>query len=453
MSTTTKALLKEKLQALQDESKGALQKVIVCLELPFVVEEKEIKKFFAKCGGGVKSIELFRSGALVFSSAIVEFNKKGGVKEALTLAHSVQFGGEFEVLVFGAEDFLENSGKLTKQNKEAPTHSNDKCTQIMQKEEILDKFKKILQDDEEVPLAVISISILTEAISKSKAITLMGLNSELKDVVEVWKNVFQEYEGDTVLNGNYISLVSGCQLFLRFLTRQSKQEAIDFEECKMKLIERGQQMTKISQKSIEKVTLLFEDFIRDDAIIMTHGYSKSVISIFLNAAKKGRRFKVVVTEGRPHSLGYKTANLLSKAGIPVTLIADSSVAHRINTVDFVLSGAEGVVENGGIIDSIGTYQMAIVAKAHKKNFYVASESFKFTRLYPLTQFDVEQYGMKKESSLQSIEKEIKGKLEKEVELSFSQIDYTPPDFVTLLFTDLGIFTPSAVSDELIKLYY
>jgi translation initiation factor 2B subunit (eIF-2B alpha/beta/delta family) len=31
-------------------------------------------------------------------------------------------------------------------------------------------------------------------------------------------------------------------------------------------------------------------------------------------------------------------------------------------------------------------------------------------------------------------------------------DYTPPEFITLLFTDLGILTPSAVSDELIKLY-
>jgi len=31
-------------------------------------------------------------------------------------------------------------------------------------------------------------------------------------------------------------------------------------------------------------------------------------------------------------------------------------------------------------------------------------------------------------------------------------DYTPPDLITLLITDLGIFTPSAVSDELIKLF-
>ena len=31
-------------------------------------------------------------------------------------------------------------------------------------------------------------------------------------------------------------------------------------------------------------------------------------------------------------------------------------------------------------------------------------------------------------------------------------DYTPPQYITLLFTDLGILTPSAVSDELLKLY-
>ncbi len=31
-------------------------------------------------------------------------------------------------------------------------------------------------------------------------------------------------------------------------------------------------------------------------------------------------------------------------------------------------------------------------------------------------------------------------------------DYTPPAYITLLFTDLSILTPSAVSDELIKLY-
>ena len=46
------------------------------------------------------------------------------------------------------------------------------------------------------------------------------------------------------------------------------------------------------------------------------------------------------------------------------------------------------------------------------------------------------------------------KLSQNVDLSSEHpwVDYTPPAYLTLLFTDLGVLTPSAVSDELIKLY-
>lgn len=32
------------------------------------------------------------------------------------------------------------------------------------------------------------------------------------------------------------------------------------------------------------------------------------------------------------------------------------------------------------------------------------------------------------------------------------LDYTEPELIALLFTDLGLFTPSGVSDELTTLY-
>ena len=54
-------------------------------------------------------------------------------------------------------------------------------------------------------------------------------------------------------------------------------------------------------------------------------------------------------------------------------------------MDLVLVGAEGVVENGGVINKLGTYQIALCAKALNKPFYVAAESYKFARLYPLNQ--------------------------------------------------------------------
>jgi translation initiation factor eIF-2B subunit alpha len=43
-------------------------------------------------------------------------------------------------------------------------------------------------------------------------------------------------------------------------------------------------------------------------------------------------------------------------------------------------------------------------------------------------------------------------LRKDLKKEHPLVDYTPPQYISLLFTDLGILTPSAVSDELIKLY-
>jgi translation initiation factor 2B subunit (eIF-2B alpha/beta/delta family) len=54
-------------------------------------------------------------------------------------------------------------------------------------------------------------------------------------------------------------------------------------------------------------------------------------------------------------------------------------------VDLILVGAEGVVENGGVINKLGTYGIALAAKQLNKPLYVAAESYKFARLYPLNQ--------------------------------------------------------------------
>lgn len=98
--------------------------------------------------------------------------------------------------------------------------------------------------------------------------------------------------------------------------------------------------------------------------------------------------------------------------------------------------------------------MALCAKALKKPFYVLSESLKFSRLYPSCQKDLpEEYQNFPNISLVSDE-QVKG-----LDLPVSDIitqnplcDYTPPNLITLLFTDVGIFTPTAVSDELLQMF-
>jgi translation initiation factor eIF-2B subunit alpha len=158
---------------------------------------------------------------------------------------------------------------------------------------------------------------------------------------------------------------------------------------------------------------------------------------------QGSNFNVIVTEGRPDGTGIKMARSLDEVGVSTTLVLDSGVAHVMERVDMVLVGAEAVVENGGIVSKLGTFQIAVTAKAMSKPFYVAAESYKFARLFPLSQKDIPEE--RKPSDLGPL-------LPSRVSIECPSRDYTPPQFITLLITDLGLLTPAAVSDELIQLY-
>lgn len=83
-------------------------------------------------------------------------------------------------------------------------------------------------------------------------------------------------------------------------------------------------------------------------------------------------------EGRPDKTGVLLANELAKLDIPVKLLIDSAVAYSMDEVDMVFVGADGVVESGGIINMMGTYQIALVAQSMNKPVYVAAESYKVT---------------------------------------------------------------------------
>lgn len=122
-------------------------------------------------------------------------------------------------------------------------------------------------------------------------------------------------------------------------------------------------------------------------------------------------------------------------------------------------GAEGVCENGGVVNQIGSYQIAVVAKASNTPFYVVTESHKvcmhplthqFLKLFPLNQYDICTPSrinvgggckeMKRTRSMQS--SGVDGQV----------VDYTPPQYISLLFTDMGVLTASAASDELLRYF-
>ena len=305
---------------------------------------------------------------------------------------------------------------------------------------VVREFKQYVADSS-VAVPVAAIKALTQCIKRSESSTIMGLELELREAADVLKASVVEPFG---LNTS-ISLAAGTDLFLRYVTRTSFDFTEDFQSCKRVLIERGEKFADLSLRSRHRIAELGKNFIQDGAVILTHARSRVVQELLFNAAKK-KHFSVVVTEGRPECSGYQVAREFTERGIPVTLITDAAVGYVMEQVDIVIVGAEGVVENGGVVNKMGTNQIALVARACNKPFYVAAESYKFARLFPLSQRDLP-------SSQGAFSLAVASEsLPPAVHIDNPTSDYTPPDFIKLLFTDLGILTPSAVSDELIKLY-
>ena len=107
-------------------------------------------------------------------------------------------------------------------------------------------------------------------------------------------------------------------------------------------------------------------FVLVTQVVLTHSRSQCALQLLTAAKRAHKRVTVLVTESRPACYGEQMASELQAAGIPATVILDAAVGFFISKVDVVLFGAEAVCENGGIVNTIGTYQIAVLAKQFNK---------------------------------------------------------------------------------------
>ncbi len=133
--------------------------------------------------------------------------------------------------------------------------------------------------------------------------------------------------------------------------------------------------------------------IQEDAGVLTHcnagglataGYG-TALAIMFRAHEEGRNFHVFADETRPLLQGARlTAWELMQAGVDVTVICDNMAAQvmREGKIQLVLVGADRIAANGDTANKIGTYSLAVLAKAHEIPFYVAAPASTFDLSIP-----------------------------------------------------------------------
>lgn len=273
---------------------------------------------------------------------------------------------------------------------EAAQHIAEADIKSIPEFDIVSTYRRILDDDAELTMPVAAIEALVEAIAQSSVSTV----AETLDLLERHTAALK------ASIANPISLSAGTDLFQRYLITTLNRPASlnlgpddDFRAIRNHLLSNGKLFVERAKQSREKIASFGRHFIRDGAVVLTNGGSRVVGALLRRAAESSTiRFKVIYVLPQPNSSdateGRQTVADLRAHNVPVATINDAAVAYSLGSVDMVIVGAEGVVENGGIISRMGTYQMGLLAKSKGKPFYVVAESHKFVRLYPLSQFDL-----------------------------------------------------------------
>lgn len=186
--------------------------------------------------------------------------------------------------------------------------------------------------------------------------------------------------------------------------------------------------------------------------VLVNGYSDVLLYILSNASRQGIPLTLYILESRPSCNGHLMFEQLKKLGFDCKIVVDCSVGCALEMVDYVISGAAAVTENGGIINKIGTYTLSMCANVLKKPVYVFTENFKFFRTFAISQKDIPaEANLSNEFGVCTNNLGVTLKL-KDEEVFSPSCDFTPNNLITYIVSDSRIFKTSCVSDEFLQLF-
>ena len=203
---------------------------------------------------------------------------------------------------------------------------------------------------------------------------------------------------------------------------------------------------RFNQASLDAVRTIGEigaKRIQDGDVILTHCNSSAALSVIKTAFRQGKKFRVYATESRPWRQGILTVNDLAKEGVDITLIIDSAVRSVMKSVTKVFVGADTITSHGSLVNKIGTSQLALAANEARVQFYVCSETYKFS---PMTLFG-DMVTIEERDHDEVAKRDI---LDPTVKIFNPVFDSTPAKYIDGIITEVGLISPGSVYHVMTK---
>jgi methylthioribose-1-phosphate isomerase len=225
--------------------------------------------------------------------------------------------------------------------------------------------------------------------------------------------------------------------------------AAPIEEIKRELIKESQAILDEDITLCKAMGRHGAGLIQDGQTILTHcnagalataGYG-TALGVVRAAWEAGKKIKVIADETRPVLQGARlTAWELMQDKIPVMLVTDNMAGSlmRQGMIQLCIVGADRIAANGDVANKIGTYSVAVLAKAHGIPFYVAA---------PYSTIDL---GTKSGSDI-PIEQRNPSEVTRVhggdpiapsgIDVYNPAFDVTPAELITGIITERGVFQP------------
>ncbi|HEV7239849.1 MAG TPA: S-methyl-5-thioribose-1-phosphate isomerase [Thermoanaerobaculia bacterium] len=170
--------------------------------------------------------------------------------------------------------------------------------------------------------------------------------------------------------------------------------------------------------------------------LATAGYG-TALGVIRAAIEGGKHIAVFADETRPYLQGARlTAWELQRDGIDVTLITDNMSGHffQQGKFDAVIVGADRIAANGDTANKIGTYTVAVLAKAHGVPFYVAAPISTIDRACPNgSQIPIEERSAEEVTDIYGTRVAPEG-----IHVRHPAFDVTPARLITAIITEGGV---------------
>jgi methylthioribose-1-phosphate isomerase len=172
--------------------------------------------------------------------------------------------------------------------------------------------------------------------------------------------------------------------------------------------------------------------------LATAGYG-TALGVIRASIEQGKKLHVYVDETRPVLQGARlTAWEMKKEKISATLICDNMAGFLMQQgkIDKIIVGADRIALNGDTANKIGTYSLAVLARAHRIPFYIAA---------PLSTFDfslktgaaipIEERQADEVTRFRGVPSAPRG-----MKVYNPAFDVTPAQLISAIITEKGILT-------------